>query len=101
MLPLGADGQGIDAQQGIVAPLAVDQPVAVNGADVVHRLRIVDADRGLHRQQPFDQHQGGRFADVVGAGLERQSPDGNRLVGELAAEVPLDLSDRARSFADR
>ena len=60
-------------------------------ADVVHRLGIVDADCGLQRQQPSISTSAGRLADVVGAGLEGQPPNGDGLIGKLAGEVLFDL----------
>ena len=53
---------------------------------------------GLHvracRQQFLDHHQRGRFAHVVGARLERQSPDGESAAGDIFAEILLDPIDQ-------
>ena len=46
---------------------------------------------GTGGQERLDQHQRRRLADVVGPGLERQAPDGDGLVLELAVEMPVDL----------
>ena len=51
----------------------------------------MDPHGDLQFQQPVDEHQRRGLANVVGAGLERQPPDGDGLTGELSLEVTFDL----------
>ena len=52
----------------------------------------IGADDGRARgDELVDEHERGRLADVVGARLERQAPDGDALALEVALEVREDL----------
>ena len=70
---------------------AISKLRAILRADVFQRLGIIDFDLRAAGEEAFDQNQRRRLADVVGARLEGQAPDGEREAAELAAEMLVDL----------
>ena len=54
---------------------------------VLDRLGVVGNHLTSLLQELLDERQGGGFADIVGAWLERQSPYGNPLAGEVRDEL--------------
>ena len=89
LVPLGDDGQRVGAGQRVVTPRRQRHLVAEDLPRHVHRRGIERLDLRAGRQQPVDDDDGRRFAHVVGARLERQAPDGDRLALERA-EMALD-----------
>ena len=90
-LPFGCNCQRVGPFQGAIRPVAVDQLILINRADVFHRLRIVHAQRDALGQHGVDEGQGRRFANIIRARLERKTPDGQRLARQAAAKMPANL----------
>ena len=91
--PLGHNHQGIRAVHRLVGIGGVLDSLAIaeQRPAALHGHRIVRAYPGALRQQEFDKHQAGRLAHVIGAGFERQAPQGDQAAGQRFSEVGLDL----------
>ena len=82
--PLGQHQQHVGVGRGPEDRAGVLQ-LGMSRAGPVHGGRVVgDHARAVPVQGP-GHVQGGRVADVVGVGLEREPEDGDRLAGQLAA----------------
>jgi hypothetical protein len=81
LLPFGNDGQRIRAieRRHRARRVANARILAKHAFRLVHRHRIIGADRSATRQQLGDQHPAGRLAHVVGVRLEGQAPEGDGL----------------------
>src|SRR5579871_35169 len=75
LLPLGDNRQAVGSFESAVGPVAVNQPVAINGPHIGQRLGIVDPQCHAVGQEGVDQHQSRRLADIIGAWLESEAPD--------------------------
>ncbi len=98
LFPFGDEQQCVGIEQCFVHVVAVND-LACDGRGIgarghtalafVHCDRVEHTDRGAGLDELVDEHEGGRFAHVVGLGLEGEAPHGDGLALEVrfAAEA--------------
>ncbi len=89
LFPFGDEQECVCIEQCFVHVVAVGDDVAYAAFAFVHGDGIEHADGGAGFHKFVDEYEGGRFAHVVGLGLEGEAPHGNRLALEVfrSAEV--------------
>ena len=87
LFPLGDEEYGIGIEDCVVDACAVRDAVTDAAAAFVHRDRVVGADSAAGTEEAVNEDEGGRFAHIVGLGLEGESPKGYLAPGYVAVKM--------------
>src|SRR5690606_16951465 len=87
LVPLRHEYQRLGAAARFVAAVGREDPLAVVALDARTGGRIVHHHLGTTGEQPVDELESRRVADVVGAGLEGRTPHGHAASPELSVEA--------------
>ena len=87
LFPLGDEEYGIGIEDCVVDACAVGDAVTNAAAAFVHRDRVVGADCAAGAEEAVYEDEGGRFAHIVGLGLEGEPPKGNLAPGYIAVKM--------------
>src|SRR5262249_36224669 len=88
------DHQAMRSLKCSIGSITVNQSIAIKRLNVGHGFRIVDAQSRSRLQHGVKEYKRRRFADVVSARFERQSPDRQRFTLQGVAVMFAHLADQ-------